>query len=326
MRRRAVIALLAGAATWPLVTQAQQLGPKRVGVLMTYAPDDPEAQLRARTIEGKLRELGWVSGGNIVLDYHWAGGSDRSVLRSHAAGLVRAAPDLILCQSTPALVALREETKAIPLLFVQVTDPVGAGFVQSLAKPGGLITGFTDFEYDIGGKWVDLLKELDPNIASIDVIAMAGHAGNAGIFRAMGKAAASAGVRLSKKDLRDDDAIERHIAPSADRTGLIVLPSPLVIAHRQEILDLAARRQVPAIYPLRYFAASGGLLSYGIDQVDQWSRAATYVDRILKGEKPGDLPVQQPSKFELVLNLRTARAMGLDLPASLLARADEVIE
>jgi putative ABC transport system substrate-binding protein len=233
-------------------------------------------------------------------------------------------PDVIVCQSTPVLAAVRQESKTTPIVFAQVTDPVGGGFVESLARPGGRITGFSDFEYGIGGKWMELLKQVAPKISAVTVVTMAGHAGNAGIFRVMESVAPALAVRLTKVELDKDSNVDREIGPETN--GLIVLPSPVAIMHREAILALTTGRHLPACFPLRYFAASGGLMSYGVDQVDEWRMAAAYVDRILRGDKPADLPVQQPSKFEFIINLKTAHALGLDVPPWLLASADEVIQ
>lgn len=298
---------------------------RRLGVLMTYAADDPEARLRMHALEARLRELKWVLGQDLAIDYAWVPGGDQNGLRLKAQQLAAARADVILCQSTPVLIAALRESKTTPIVFVQVTDPVGSGFVQSLARPGGRTTGFTDFEYDIGGKWLELLKEVASGINTITVVAMAGHVGNAGIFRAMERVAPSFGVRLVKAELAKNSDPEQAIATDA-AGGLIVLPSPLTTADREAIIGLAARRRLPACYPFRYFAASGGLMSYGIDQVDQWTKAASYVDRILRGEPAGDLPVQQPNKFELVINMKAARALGLTVPFALIADADEIIE
>jgi len=326
MRRREFIAVLAAAAARPVVARAQTVERKRrVGVLMSYAADDPEARLRIRALESRLRELGWP-GGKLEIDYRFASGGDPRVLQAQAGELVALEPDLLLAQSTPVLVAVRRVSGAIPLVFVQVTDPVGAGFVRSLAQPGGHLTGFTDFEYDIGGKWIALLEEVSPAVSGVVVVLMAGHAGNAGIFRAMQGVAARMGIRLFKVEATAGSEIALDPAIAAAANGLIVLPSPVAVGHREALIALAARHRLPSVFPYGYFAHSGGLMAYGIDQVDQWSQAAAYIDRILRGANPADLPVQQPSKFELVVNVKTANALGLELPPTLLARADEVIE
>lgn len=328
MRRREFIGLVAAAAAFAGRTPAAAQSPeqlRRLGVLMAYAADDPEARLRVNALESRLRDLDWVIGKSLVIDYRWAPGGDSNALRVQADGLVGEKPDVILCQSTPVLAAVRSESKTTPIIFVQVTDPVGARFVQSLAKPGGRITGFTDFEYGIGGKWLELLKEIAPKVTTAVVIAMAGHAGNAGIFRAMQHVAPSFGIRLTKAELSKDSGLDEKIVTDA-ASGLIVLPNPVTVTYREAIVDFAARRRLPACYPLRFFAAGGGLMSYGIDQVDQWTKAASYVDRILRGEKAADLPVQQPTKFQMVINLKTSKTLGLTVPPALLAGTDEVIE
>jgi len=329
MKRRDFITLLGGAtvaAAGPRLARAQQAGAARqVGVLMTYAADDPEALLRVHALERRLGELGWTDD-NLTIDYRWASGGDPKLLQAQAAQLAASRPDVIICQSTPVLMALRQESKTTPIVFVQVTDPVGSGFVPNLARPGGRMTGFTDFEYDIAGKWIELLEDIAPKVSAVTVVAMAGHAGNAGMFRVMEKVGPSRGVRVTKAELDEASKIERDVVTDSAGGGLIVLPSPAAIAHREALVALATERHLPACFPLRYFAASGGLMSYGIDQVDEWGRAAAYVNRILRGEKPGDLPVQQPSKFELVVNMKTARSLGLDVPMALIASADEIIQ
>jgi len=315
---------IACAAMYSLAARAQAQEVRRLGVLMTYAADDAEASARIHALESRLRQLGWPPGSRLKIDYHLAGSADPKVLQVHAARLVAAAPDVILAQSTPGLVAARSVSGTRPLVFVQVTDPVGAGFVHSLAEPGGHITGFTDYEYDIGGKWIELLKETVPTVSVIAVIAMAGHVGNAGIFHAMESVASRFAVRVLKVDISAHAQAE--LATGTDVNGVIVLPSPAAVAHRDEIVALSKRRRLPAVFPYGYFATDGGLMSYGIDQVDQWTQAASYVDRILRGEKPANLPVQQPNKFELIINAKTAKALGIDLPPTLVARADQVIE
>lgn len=324
-RREFILTVSAGAAISALAAQAPMAQTvRRLGVLMTYAAADPEASVRRQALEARLRQLGWPSRSRLEIDYHFAGSDDPKVLQAQAVRLVAAAPDVILAQSTPGLVAARRASGTIPLVFVQVTDPVGAGFVESLAQPGGHITGFTDYEYDIGGKWIELLKETVPTVSTVAVIVMAGHLGNAGIFHAMQSVASRFAIRLLKVEVSAQMKIEYDAKSAAD--GMIVLPSPAALLHRHEILALTTRQRLPGVFPFRYFAADGGLMSYGIDQVDQWSRAAGYVSRILGGEKPANLPVQQPNKFQFVINYKTAKALGLAIPPTLLARADEVIE
>ena len=330
MQRRDFITLFAGVAATVAASRnafAQQQSvesARQIGVLMSYAADDPEARQRVGVLERRLHELGWRSGDNLKINYRRVGSGDAKTLQMHAAHLVAMRPDVIVCQSTPVLAAVRQESKTIPIVFAQVTDPVGGGFVESLARPGGRITGFSDFEYGIGGKWMELLKEIAPKISSVTVVAMAGHAGNAGIFRVIESAAPALGVSLTRVELDRNSNVGREIGTQTK--GLILLPSPVAIMHREAILALTAARRLPACFPLRYFATSGGLMSYGVDQVDEWRMAAAYVDRILRGEKPADLPVQQPSKFDFVINLKTAHALGLDVPPWLLASADEVIQ
>jgi putative tryptophan/tyrosine transport system substrate-binding protein len=297
---------------------------RRLGVLMTYAAGDAEASARMHALDSRLRALGWPPGSRLAIDYHLAGSDDAKVLKAHATRLVSAGPDVVLARSTPGLLAARSVSGTLPIIFVQVTDPVGAGFVHSLAEPGGHITGFTDYDYDIGGKWIELLKETVPAVAVIAVMAMAGHVGNAGIFHAMEKVASRFAIRVLKVDVSPHAQVDLDAGTAAN--GMIVLPSPAAVIHRSELVALSKRRRLPAVFPYSYFAADGGLMSYGIDQVDQWTRAASYVDRILRGEKPASLPVQQPNKFELVINAKTAKALGIVVPPTLLARADEVIE
>jgi putative ABC transport system substrate-binding protein len=329
MRRRTFIAALGGAAAWPFAARAQH--PERmrlIGVLMPFAEGDPEAQRRVKALLQGLHELGWSEGHNIRIEYRWAGG-DADHMRSYAADLVGLKPDVIVCQNTPVVAILRQETRTIPIVFTQVSDPVDNGFVQSLAHPGGNITGFTNFEFSMGGKWIETLKEIDPHVARIAVIFNPETAPHAGLFlRSLQTAASSFGVGLTPTPLHDPRGIEGAIATLAGEmdSGLFAMPDIFTAVHRDLIVSLAAQHRIPGVYPYRYFVIRGGLVSYGIDTVVSSQRAAAYVDRILKGEKPSDLPVQQPTKFELVINLKTATALGLTVPPSLLARADEVIE
>jgi putative tryptophan/tyrosine transport system substrate-binding protein len=329
MRRREFVILLGGsaAAAWPLAAHAQQSNRLRVvGVLLAMAPDDPEAQLRVKAFEAGLRELGWTEGRNLRLEYRWAAG-DAALLRKQATELVGLAPDLILATSTPVLAALRQENP-LPIVFVQVTDPIGGGFVPNLARPGGSLTGFTSFEFTIGSKWLEALKHVAPAVTRVALIFNPDTAPFAHMFwQPVEDAAPSFDVEPMQAPVRDVGEIERTVAAFARQNGgLMVLPDVSTTNHRDLIIALAARHRLPAVYPYRYFATSGGLMSYGSDLADVYRRAASYVDRILKGAIPGDLPVQAPAKFEFVINLKTANALGLTVPPLWLGRADEVIE
>jgi len=323
MKRRAFIALLGGAAAWPLAAGAQQPERmRRIGVLMTLAADDPEGQ--EAFVQG-LQELGWTDGRNVQIDYRWPAG-DAQRIRRYAAELAALAPDVILAGGGAVVPSLLQATRTVPIVFTQTPDPVGAGFVNSLARPGGNVTGFTTFEYGISAKWLELLKEIAPRVTRAAVIRDAAIASGTGQWGALQSVAPSFGVELSPVNMRGE--IERSISTFARSAngGLIVAASTLAIVHREPIITLAARHKLPAVYSGRFFVTAGGLTSYGPDSIDPHRRAAGYVDRILKGEKPADLPVQAPTKYELVINLKTARALGLDVPPSLLARADEVFE
>ena len=328
MKRRDFIALLGGAAAWPLAARAQQPGERvrRVGVLMSMAADDPEGQPRITALAQGMRELGWAVGRNLQIDYRWAAG-DPDRIRKYAAELVALAPDVILANSTPLVAALQQATPTVPIVFVGVADPVGAGLVQSLARPGNNSTGFIVFEYGISGKWLELLKEIAPRVTRAAVVRELAIAGT-GQLGAIQSVAPSFGVELFPIGVRDAPEIERAVTAFSrgSNGGLIVTGGPSTQVHRHLIITLAAQHLLPAVYPYRYFVANGGLISYGPDLIDQYRRAASYVDRILKGEKPADLPVQAPTKYELVINLKTAKALGIEMPASVLARADEVIE
>jgi ABC-type uncharacterized transport system substrate-binding protein len=329
MKRRQFIALLGGAAAaWPLATRAQQGEPmRRIGVLMNLAADDPEAQARMTAFAQELGQLGWIAGRNVKIDSRWPA-ADNERVRRYAAELVALAPNVILAASSPTVGALQQATRTVPIVFVGVGDPVGGGFVESLARPGGNATGFMLFEYSISGKWLELLKEIAPGITRAAVVRDPALAVGAGQLGAIQSVAPSFGVELSPVGVRDADEIERAITAFArgPNGSLIVTGSPLARFHRALIIMLAARYRLPAVYSDRIFVNDGGLISYGPDRVDQYRQAARYVDRILKGEKPADLPVQAPTKYELVINLKTAKALGLDVPPTLLARADEVIE
>jgi len=326
--RRAFISLLGGAvAAWPLAARAQQPDRvRRIGALYILGPDDQEAHARNVVFEQSLQQLGWTVGRNLQIDYRLAGG-DPDRLRRYAEELVALAPDVIMSVGSVPIGPLLQATRTIPIVFSNVADPVGAGFVQSLARPGGNVTGFTNFEYSMSGKWVELLKQIAPHVSRVAVLRDSTVAAGLGQFGAIQTVAQSLGVDLTPVGVRDAVEIEHGItafARSPD-VGLIVTAGGLA-ARRDVIIGLASRHKLPAVYPFRYYAVDGGLMSYGPETHDPIRRAAGYVDRILKGEKPADLPVQAPTKYELVINLKTAKALGLDVPPTLLARADEVIE
>jgi putative ABC transport system substrate-binding protein len=329
MRRREFITLVGGAAaTWPLAARAQQPANRvrRIGVLMSFASDDPEAQPRLLAFAQGLQELGWTVGRNLRIDTRWIAG-DTARARKYATELVALAPDVIVANGVAALGPLQQATRTVPIVFVNVPDPVGGGNVASLAHPGGNATGFMQSEYSTSGKWLELLKEIAPRVTRAVVIRDPTSTPGIGQFAVIQSAAGSLGVELSPIDMRDAGEIERGVTAfaRAPNGGLIVTTAGSVI-RRSLIIALAARHKLPAVYPYRYHVSGGGLISYGPDVVDQYRQAAGYVDRILKGEKPADLPVQAPTKYELVINLKTARALGLEVPPILLARADEVIE
>jgi putative tryptophan/tyrosine transport system substrate-binding protein len=327
LKRRAFITLLGGVAAWPLAAGAQQADRlRRIGVLMSLAADDPESQARLAAFAQGLQQLGWTIGQNVRVDYRWALNAD--TMRKYATELVALAPEVILATSSPAVAALQEATRIVPIVFATVIDPVGAGFVESLARPGRNVTGFLLFEYGISGKWLDLLKQIAPGVARAAVLRDPTIASGSGQLGAIQGAAPAFGVELRPVDVRDAGEIERAVAAFAHASngGLIVTASVAAVVHRDLIIGLAARHRLPAIYTQRVFVTNGGLIAYGPDFIDQFRRAAGYVDRILKGEKPADLPVQAPTKYELVINLKTAKALSLEVPATLLARADEVIE
>jgi putative ABC transport system substrate-binding protein len=328
MRRRDFVALLGGAAAWPLAARAQQPEQmRRIGVLTNLVADDPEAQARVGAFLQGLQELGWAVGRNMRIEYRWgAGDADRT--RGYAAELVALAPDVILTSGASALAPLLQATRSVPVVFAQVPDPVGAGFVNSLARPGGNTTGFITYEYGLSGKWLELLTQIAPSVTRAAVIRDPAVSAGTGQWGAIQAVAPSVRVLVSPVNVRDAGEIERDVAAFAhgSNSGLIVTASALAIRHRNLIVTLAARHRLPAVYYQRGFVTGGGLISYGPDFIDQYRRAASYVDRILKGEKPSELPVQAPTKYELVINLKTAKALGLDVPQSLLARADEVIE
>ena len=326
MRRRDFIKVIAGsAAAWPLAARAQQaerMG--RLGVLMPFAKDNPEAQARIAAFLQEMQKLGWTEGRNLQIEYRW----DTGDLRKAATELVTLSPDVIVAYTTPAVAALQPATRTVPIVFTQVADPVSAGFVAGLAKPGGNTTGFTNIDYGIGAKWLELLKEIAPHVTRVGVIRDPTVTSSIGQFAAIQSAARSFGVEVSPLGGRDAKDIEQTVAEFArgSNCGLISVASPLASNNRNLIISLAARHRLPAVYPYRSFVADGGLISYGSDSVDPHRQAAGYVDRILKGEKPADLPVQGETKFELVINLKSAKALGLIFSPALLGRADEVIE
>ena len=331
MKRREFITLLGAAAAvaWPLAARAQQPDRvRRIGVLMASAADDSESQARIAAFLQGLQQLGWADGRNMRIDTRWAT-TDADDIRRHAAELAALAPDvLVAATGTVTAAPLLQATRTVPIVFVQVIDPVGAGFVVSLARPGGNATGFTIYEYGMSGKWLELLKEIAPRMARGAVLRDPAIASGIGQFAAAQAVAPSLGVELSPVDVRDAGEIDRAVTAFArsPNGGLIVTASALATRHRDLIIALAARHGLPAVYSYRYMVAAGGLVSYGPDSIDQYRRAAGYVDRILKGEKPADLPVQAPTKYALVLNLKTAKVLGLDIPTTVLSRADEVIE
>ena len=325
MKRREFIALIGGAATMPLVAQAQQSErPRRIGVLMPFAMDNPEGQARVAALRQGLQQLGWTEGRNLQMEYR----SETGDLRKAAAELVMLSPDVIVASSTPALAALQQATRTLPIVFAQVADPVSAGFVASMARPGGNITGFTNIEYSIGAKWLELLKEIAPHVTRVGVIRDPASTTSIGQLGAVQSVARSFGVELQPLGGQDAKELENNITEFArgSNCGLITLAVPLSANNGNLIIALAVRHRLPATYPFRFFVADGGLVSYGPDTIDPHRRAAGYVDRILKGEKPADMPVQAPTKFELVINLKTAKTLGLNIPLSLQQRADEVIE
>jgi putative ABC transport system substrate-binding protein len=328
IRRREFITLLGGAAAWPLAARAQQGGGmRRIGVLEPLAVDDPEALARVTAVAQGLQQLGWTAGRNVRIDYRWGAG-DPDRIRQQAAELAALAPDAVLTSGTSTTAPMLQATRTVPIVFVAVVDPVGAGYVDSLARPGGNATGFTNFEYSMGAKWLELLKEIAPAVTRAAVIRDPDFSQGAGQFSAVQTAAPSLGIEARPMNVRDAGEIERAIAAFArsGNGGLIVTGSGLAGVHRHVLISLAARHKLPAVYFERYFVTAGGLISYGTSVVEQHRLAISYVDRILRGEKPADLPVQAPNKYELVVNLKTAKAIGLDIPATVLARADEVIE
>ena len=328
MRRREFITLLGGAASWPLAARAQQAERTRIiGMLMSSAETDADAQARAKAFQDALAGLGWSQGQTIQFVYRWTRG-DTKLVRAYAKELVAMSPDAILTQGTQLVHALRDETRTIPIVFGSASDPIESKLVDSLAKPGGNITGFTSIEAVSNIKYLELLKEFDPRVTHVGVLLTSDNPSSVDRFGGIAAGGPALKVDVVKLDVKTPADIGRTIDGFTARANgaLIILPSALTTTHRGIIIDASARRRLPTIHPFRYFAEGGGLMAFGADQVDQFRRAGHYVDRILRGENPGDLPIQAPTKFELVINLKTAKALGIDIPPMLLARADEVIE
>ena len=332
VRRREFIRLLGGATVaWPIAARAQQRERvTRIGVLMSAPENDWEGQARFAAFRQGLQKLGWTDGQNIRLEVRWAGGNPALDIK-FAAELAALMPEVILATASPTVAALQSATRTVPIVFAHAVDPVGAGFVDSLARPGGNATGFVLFEYGIGAKWLELLKEIAPNVTRVAILRDSAIAAGTGQFGAIQSVAPSLGVELTPVNLRDAAEIERAVSafagsPSSSNSGLIITAAPLALVHRDLIVALATRYKLCAVYPLRPYVTAGGLAFYGPDIADQYRRAAGYVDRILKGEKPADLPVQAPTKFEMAINIKAAKALGITVPSSVLARADEVIE
>ena len=328
MRRREFIAGLGSAAAWPVVGRAQPAERmRRVGVLMNISADDPDARKNVQVFLQGLQRLGWTEGRNLQTDIRWAGANAAEVDK-HAVELVALAPDVIVSTGPAGMAPLLQATRTLPIVFANVADPVGAGFVDSLARPGGNATGFLQFEYSLSGKWLELLKQLAPHVTRAAVLRDPSITSGIGQFAVIESVAPFLGVEVNVINVRDAAEIERGVTAFArfPKGGLVVTASALSIVHRDLIIALAARHKLPAVYYRRYFPDGGGLISYGYDIAAQYRGAAGYVDRILKGEKPADLPVQAPTKYELVINLKTAKALGMEVPRSVLVRADEVIE
>jgi putative tryptophan/tyrosine transport system substrate-binding protein len=328
MRRREFITLLGGAVTWPIAARAQQADRvRRVPVLMGYAESDPIAQAQVAAFRQRLQELGWTDGQNIRIDGHFVS-EDPDIIRTRVLEVLGMAPDVIVVNSNLPAAAVVKGTRTVPIVFISVSDPIGSGFVASLPRPGGNVTGFANFEPTIGGKWLQTLTEIAPSVKRVALLLHPETPPNVGFLHAAEAAAPSFGVKLTAVGVHSAAEIERGITAFAAEPdgGLIVAPHIVTNFNRDLVIALAARLRLPTVYPLRYYATSGGLISYGFDVVDQFRRGAAYVDLVLRGAKPADLPVQQPIKFELVINLKTAKALGLDIPPTLLALADEVIE
>jgi putative tryptophan/tyrosine transport system substrate-binding protein len=327
MQRRQFIALLGGAVTWPLAARAQQdQRVRRIGVLNALAEDDPETPPRRTAFEQALKALNWTKGNNLRVDYRWAAG-DTERIRKLAAEIIALEPDVILTSGNSVVAPMMQATRTIPIVFVQVVDPVGAGFVKSLARPGGNVTGFTPSEYSLAGKWLELLKQIAPYVTRAAVIRNPTLGYGIGQFAVVQAVAPSLGMELSPINALDVSEMESEIAAFArSPNGGLVVTIGGTATHRDLIIALAAKHRLPAVYPYSYFVSSGGLISYGPDTIDQYRRAAVYIDRIFKGERPADLPVQTPTKYNLAINLKTAKSLGLAVPHAMLTRADEVIE
>jgi ABC-type uncharacterized transport system substrate-binding protein len=328
MQRRQFIALIGSAATWPLAARAQQdQRVRRIGVLSALAEDDPESVARRPAFEQALKVLNWTNGNNLRIDYRWAAGGMPSDTRKLAAEIIALEPDVILLSGTSVVAPVIQATRTIPIVFVQVIDPVGSGFIKSLARPGGNVTGFTQFEYSLAAKWVELLKEIAPHVTRAAVIRDHTRGYGIGQFAVVQAVAPSLGMELTPINALEVSEMESAIAEFArsPNGGLVVTVGGTAF-HRNEIVAFAAKHRLPAVYPFRYFVSGGGLISYGADTIDQYRRAADYIDRIFKGEKPANLPVQTPTKYNLAINLKTAKSLGLAVPHAMLTRADEVIE
>src|SRR5215471_8602073 len=327
MNRRAFITLLGGAAAWPLAARAQERERiRRIGALINFAPDDIEGQRRFAAFLQALQEAGWEVGRNLRIDIRWA--RDVEFNSKHAMELLALAPDVFLAAGAPTVQALQKATRTVPIVFTSTADPVGAGVVASLARPGGNATGISSFDYNIAGKWLEFLKQIAPTVTRVAILRDPNIPAGIGQFGAIQTAAGYMGVEVQPIDIRDSEEIEQAIGSFTRRPGggLIVTQNTSVLPHRKLIIALAASHRLPAVYASRFFAMDGGLLSFGANLLDNYRRAAGYVDRILRGEKPADMPVQAPTKYELVINLKTAKALGIEVPPTLFARADEVIE
>jgi putative ABC transport system substrate-binding protein len=327
MQRRELITMIGGAAAlWPFAARAQSERSRRIGVLMGYPEGDPQAQTNVKAMRKGLQNLGWIDGQNVTIDYRWAGG-DPDKARAFAKELIGMAPDVIVVSTNQVTAILRQETSSIPIVFVFVGDPVGSGFAASLAKPGGNLTGFANFENSTGGKWLELCGEVAPGVKRVGFVFHPDAAPNVGFYRAAEAAAPSLGIEVLPLPVHDATEIERGITGIGQPNGgLIVAPHAVTVGNRGLIVGLAARQRLPAVYGDRSFAESGGLLSFGNNTADMFERSASYIDRVLKGAKPADLPVQLPTKFELIINLKTAKELSLYVPSMMLTRADEVIE